>query len=51
MMQEETSDQPENTVVSEFQKGYMIHERLLRPAMVVVSKPPDSSDGSTEINE
>jgi len=24
--------------VQEFQKGYLIHERLLRPAMVVVSK-------------
>jgi molecular chaperone GrpE len=38
MCQEESTDQPPNTVVQEFQKGYMIHERLLRPAMVVVSK-------------
>lgn len=35
---QETSDQfPENTVVKEFQKGYMLHDRLLRPAMVAVS--------------
>lgn len=27
----------ENTVLEEYQKGYMIHDRLLRPAMVVVS--------------
>lgn len=27
-----------NTVIEEFQKGYMIHDRLLRPSMVVVSK-------------
>ncbi len=38
MCQEESIDQPPNTVVQEFQKGYLIHERLLRPAMVVVSK-------------
>jgi molecular chaperone GrpE len=32
------SDQyPPNTVVEEFQKGYMLKERLLRPAMVSVS--------------
>lgn len=35
---QETSDQfPENTVVKEFQKGYLLHDRLLRPAMVAVS--------------
>jgi molecular chaperone GrpE len=38
MCQEESTDQPPNTVVQEFQKGYLIHDRLLRPAMVVVSK-------------
>jgi molecular chaperone GrpE len=38
MSQEESSDQPPNTVIQEFQKGYLIHDRLLRPAMVVVSK-------------
>jgi molecular chaperone GrpE len=29
---------PSGTVVQVFQEGYMIHDRLLRPAMVVVSK-------------
>ncbi len=29
---------PNGTIVQVFQDGYMIHERLLRPAMVVVSK-------------
>ncbi|BBO92533.1 nucleotide exchange factor GrpE [Desulfosarcina ovata] len=37
MCQEPCSDQPPNTVVQEYQKGYLIHDRLLRPAMVVVS--------------
>ena len=39
VMREETDEFPENTVVSEFQKGYLIHDRLLRPAMVVVAAP------------
>jgi molecular chaperone GrpE len=38
MMQEEVNDQPANTVTREMQKGYMIHDRLLRPALVAVSK-------------
>lgn len=38
MMQEEVADHPPNTVVKELQKGYLIHERLLRPALVAVSK-------------
>jgi molecular chaperone GrpE len=38
VMQEESDEQPENMVINEFQKGYLIHDRLLRPSMVVVSK-------------
>jgi len=38
MLQTEAADQPPNTVVDELQKGYMIHGRLLRPALVAVSK-------------
>jgi molecular chaperone GrpE len=38
MMQDQTDDYPDNTVLNELQKGYTIHERLLRPAMVVVAK-------------
>ena len=46
MMQEETEAYPENTVSRELQKGYMIHDRLLRPAMVAVSKKKEESDNS-----
>jgi len=42
VMREETAEVPENTVVHELQKGYLIHDRLLRPAMVVVAKPKTS---------
>jgi molecular chaperone GrpE len=38
VMQEEADDVPENTIIRELQKGYMLHDRLLRPSMVVVSK-------------
>jgi molecular chaperone GrpE len=31
----------ENTVVQVFQKGYLLNERLLRPALVVVAKTAD----------
>jgi molecular chaperone GrpE len=39
MAQVPTDDYPPNTVVEEYQKGYMLKERLLRPAMVTVSAP------------
>jgi molecular chaperone GrpE len=48
MCQEESTDQPPNTVVQEFQKGYLIHDRLLRPAMVVVSKAAQNGQASDQ---
>ena len=38
MMEQEDLTQPVGTVLQVFQPGYMIHDRLLREAMVVVSK-------------
>ena len=38
--QEETAEVPEGTVTAEFQRGYRIRDRVLRPAMVAVAKPP-----------
>ena len=32
-----------NSVINVFQKGYTLHGRLIRPAMVVVSKAPAAS--------
>lgn len=37
---QESADMAPNTVMAVFQKGYMLNERLIRPAMVVVSKAP-----------
>jgi len=35
------SDQPAGTVAQVFQKGYMLGDRILRPALVAVAKPND----------
>lgn len=49
----ESAEAAPNTVINVFQKGYLLNERLLRPAMVVVSKTPSGggNDGSTKIDE
>jgi molecular chaperone GrpE len=39
MAQVPTDQHEPNTVVEEFQKGYMLKERLLRPSMVTVATP------------
>jgi len=36
------SDDAPNTVVNVYQKGYVLNDRVLRPAMVAVAKGPDS---------
>jgi molecular chaperone GrpE len=39
ILREESGELPENTVLREMQKGYMIGNRLLRPSLVVVATP------------
>lgn len=41
MMEVPTDDVEPGTIVQEMQSGYMIKDRLLRPAMVGVAKKPD----------
>jgi molecular chaperone GrpE len=43
IQQVETSSHPAGTVIEEFQKGYMLNDRLVRPAMVVVAKEPEGA--------
>jgi molecular chaperone GrpE len=45
--QEESADHQPNTVLKELQKGYMLKERLLRPAMVLVSKRSSQQETTT----
>ena len=40
MTMQETAEHTPNTVIAVMQKGYLINDRLLRPAMVVVAKAP-----------
>ncbi len=37
---EESGDHPEDTVVAELRPGYRMHDRVLRPALVRVARPP-----------
>lgn len=39
------SDQPAGTVVQVFQKGYLLNDRVLRPALVAVAKAPETPRG------
>ena len=39
VMREESDEYAENTVINELQKGYLMHDRLIRPSMVVVAMP------------
>ena len=51
VMQGESDDHPEKTILNELEKGYMIHDRLLRPAMVVVSKKTESENQENQAQE
>jgi len=41
VFQEARDDVEPGTVISEFQKGYLLNGRLIRPSHVIVSKAPD----------
>jgi molecular chaperone GrpE len=40
----ETDDVPENTIVEEVRRGYLLNGKVIRPSLVVVSKPKPSKD-------
>lgn len=44
VMQEEADNHPDKTVLKELQKGYLMHDKLIRPSMVVVSKKKESPE-------
>lgn len=48
MMQQEDPEVDDNTVIGVLQKGYLFHGRLLRPAMVIVSKRPAGQEDEPE---
>ena len=46
--QQETTEAEPGTVVEQVQRGYRLHERLVRPARVVVAKAPEAAEQSPE---
>jgi molecular chaperone GrpE len=51
LSQIESEEAEENTVVTEFRKGYMLKDRVLRAALVGVSKKPSKQVQTTETKE
>jgi molecular chaperone GrpE len=47
MSLQERADVEPNTVVTVVQKGYLLNDRLLRPAMVIVSRLPEDSGSAS----
>ncbi|HYR50399.1 MAG TPA: nucleotide exchange factor GrpE [Candidatus Eisenbacteria bacterium] len=47
---EESAEHPEDTVTSELRRGYRIRDRVVRPALVKVARPPEppASDDNTQ---
>jgi molecular chaperone GrpE len=48
VMQEEADNYPDKTVLKELQKGYLMHDKLIRPSMVVVSKKKESPENQKD---
>ena len=51
MMEVEDDTKDPGTIVQEIQKGFMMKDRLLRPALVCVSKKTQKSNENTEKND
>ncbi len=47
----ETDEHQENAVVEELRKGYLLNERVLRPAMVAVARKKEEKGRTTEDTE
>lgn len=44
VMREDTTEYPDNTIIEEFQRGYVLGDKVLRPSMVKVAKQPENAD-------
>ena len=51
MMEVEDDAKDPGTIVQEIQKGFMMKDRLLRPALVCVSKKTQKNTENTEKND
>lgn len=48
IQQVETTEHETGTVLEEYQRGYFLHERLIRPALVVVARRADGAAARTD---
>ena len=51
LAQVESAEHPPNTVIEQHQNGYLMRDRLLRPALVTVSKATISQEKKNEETE
>lgn len=51
MMQQPNGDYPDGTVIEEVARGYRLHDRVIRPSKVVVSKAPEKRDAASDDDE
>ncbi len=45
VMEEENNEMPHHTIIDEFQKGFLLKERVIRPSKVKVSRRTDAEEG------
>ena len=50
IIQEPTTDYEDDEVIAELQRGYMLHDRVVRPTLVKVAKRVESAASTTEEN-
>jgi molecular chaperone GrpE len=48
LMEQPSDEHPERTVLQELAKGYRLHDRVLRPAKVLVSRTPAADDNPAQ---
>jgi molecular chaperone GrpE len=48
LMQQASADHAPGTVIKEIQPGYRLHERILRPARVIISKAPEVAEDQAD---
>ncbi|GAX59947.1 molecular chaperone GrpE [Candidatus Scalindua japonica] len=51
VMEEENNEMPHHTIIDEFQKGFLLKERVIRPSKVKVSRRAMEEEGEKEEDE
>ncbi len=51
MGHEESEEHEPHTVVQEYRRGYKLHDRLIRPSLVTVAKPPEEKNQKSSDEE